>query len=75
MTSMTPDPTATPDATGESAACVWTPTDDGVWETDCRHAFEFDETAGPLEGCFRFCAYCGRRLEVVRPAAEDDDDD
>jgi hypothetical protein len=41
--------------------CVWSPDDDGVYQTTCGHSFEFT-TDGPVENKMAFCGYCGRRL-------------
>jgi hypothetical protein len=43
--------------------CWWTRDDDGVWDTKCNNRFEFIED-GPDANGFRFCPYCGNRLEM-----------
>lgn len=41
--------------------CNWKSDDDGIWSTDCGHAWFFD-TGDPKENNARFCPYCGKRL-------------
>ena len=43
------------------ASCVWTPDDDGVYETGCGQAHMFED-GGPSENHYRFCPYCGYPL-------------
>lgn len=43
--------------------CIWTPDDDGAYDTGCGNRYVFD-FAGPLENRQHFCGYCGRGLEV-----------
>ena len=40
--------------------CAWRE-EEGVWSTDCNHAFEiFDGT--PEENDMKFCCYCGKKI-------------
>src|SRR3990167_4731220 len=40
-------------------SCRWRETPDGVWDTDCGHAFAFTE-GGPQDNGIGYCGYCGR---------------
>ena len=42
--------------------CDWTIDDDGVYATECGHAFALD-SGTPLENGMKFCAYCGGILQ------------
>jgi len=42
--------------------CVWTEDRGGWYVSDCEQVFEFDSEI-PLTVRFRFCPYCGRRIE------------
>lgn len=33
------------------------------YETDCGHAFEFSNLGGPIINGFKFCPYCGGKIE------------
>jgi hypothetical protein len=44
--------------------CQWIEDDDGNWDTQCGDKFTFND-GGPVANGFRFCAYCGLRLEQV----------
>ena len=44
-------------------SCLWGQ-DDGIWETGCGHAFEFND-GDPTDNYFRFCPYCGKSLVVI----------
>jgi hypothetical protein len=44
-------------------SCLWGQ-DDGIWETGCGHAFEFND-GDPTDNWFRFCPYCGKSLVVI----------
>ena len=54
-------------AAGEAAereTCQWSIDDYGgesMWETQCGHAFEFND-GGPKANGAGFCCYCGKRL-------------
>jgi hypothetical protein len=59
----------------ERQPCDWALDDvggDGVWETQCGNAFQFND-GGPTENKALFCCYCGGVLREVRtsePEAE-----
>ena len=42
-------------------SCGWDLDPEGFYETDCGHAFRFDD-GGPKDNDFTFCPYCGRSL-------------
>lgn len=45
--------------------CQWTGDEDGdFWETDCGHAFQFNN-GGPKENDQKFCGYCGKPVLEV----------
>lgn len=48
--------------------CSWSADEDGTWETECDELFQFT-TDGPKENGFKFCPYCGARLET-NPSAQ-----
>lgn len=51
-----------------NAVCHWKQDDiggDSSWETDCGHAFEFND-GGPADNGQKFCGYCARPLVEVR---------
>jgi hypothetical protein len=54
--------------TSEPLTCHWADeTDgdgDGYWDTQCGHAFQFNE-GGPKENDFAFCGYCGGRIVLA----------
>ena len=43
--------------------CKWTEDNDGNHDTECEQKFAFID-AGPVENGFKFCPYCGKRLQV-----------
>lgn len=45
--------------------CEWNEDEDGVWVTECQELFEFNE-CGPQENGFKFCPYCGKKLNIIR---------
>jgi len=47
--------------------CAWIPDADGVFETTCKHLFEFND-GGPEDNGFKFCPYCGKMLLEEEPA-------
>lgn len=49
--------------------CTWQSDQDGVYSTECGHAFVFNDGT-PEQNNQRFCGYCGGGLIV--PAAPDD---
>ena len=56
------EPGRTPGAAETPRECVWSQDDgDSMWETTCKHAFEFND-GGPHDNGFTFCGYCGGRL-------------
>ena len=42
-------------------SCFWGLCDDGWWQSQCGHRFEFFDD-GPPENGFIFCPYCGAPL-------------
>ena len=48
------------------AKCRWIEDSDGTWQASCGterdRLFVFND-GGPRQNRFRFCPYCGRRLE------------
>ena len=47
-----------------AAKCEWyLESHEDVWESGCGKPFFFNED-GPKENGFKFCPYCGGRLEV-----------
>lgn len=48
-----------------SKFCHWYEDPDGVWHTDCHHAFELN-TDGPIANAMKFCCYCGKNLIEVK---------
>ena len=57
---------ATDECTSRDDACVWNEGFDyGIYNTQCGEAFEFTD-GGPKENEFRFCPYCGRRLQEAK---------
>jgi len=53
-------------------ACKWARTEDGQWETDCGHTFEFMHD-GPAENRAIYCQYCGRKIEAVKWEGQGDE--
>ena len=47
-----------------AAKCEWTQDDEGNWGTSCGgfNSFTSDD---PIENNYKFCPYCGGRLEVA----------
>ena len=43
-------------------ACRWTEDEDGVWHSDCGHAFVLNDGT-PSENGMRWCSYCGAKLK------------
>lgn len=41
--------------------CTWRQDDDGLWQTDCKNTFVFNDD-GPEANGFRVCPYCGGQL-------------
>ena len=48
----------------KEATCTWTGDDDGLWTTECGHAYSF-VWDGPEDNGQKFCGYCGKRLIQV----------
>lgn len=46
------------------ASCAWKNDDDGTWHTSCGGAFVFTNDDDPKENGFKYCCYCGAKLEV-----------
>ena len=53
-------------------ACLWGQDEDGVWETSCGHAFEFND-GGPTDNAFLFCPYCGKQIKQLVYEEEPDE--
>lgn len=49
----------------DTKPCQWEYDGNNRWETSCENTFLFF-AGGPQDNGFRFCPYCGGRLEVVR---------
>lgn len=64
MTMKQPDPL---DPDSAWYACRWRQDNNGIWETSCGNAFEFNAN-GPKENRMRFCCYCGKLLRVAAVA-------
>lgn len=48
----------------EDDTCEWKYYEnDFVWETSCKHAFQF-EAGDVAENEFAYCPYCGKKIEV-----------
>jgi len=54
----------------EENFCTWIENTDGLWESDCRHLFEF-WAGGPGENGFVYCPYCGMILVEKSYSSED----
>lgn len=48
--------------TPTTETCAWVETEDGQWETECMEIFEFNDGT-PDENGFKFCPYCGTKIE------------
>lgn len=57
-----------------TSPCTWTEDADGVWETECKNAYQFVD-GGPFENGQCFCAYCGKPLVAVRYTEPVDEDE
>ena len=44
--------------------CEWTQDDEGNWGTSCGNLHTFIDD-GPIENNYKFCPFCGGRLEVT----------
>ena len=53
--------------------CTWTATNCEQWETSCGNEYEFYDD-GPYENGFRYCPYCGKRIEE-KPLTESYEDE
>ena len=54
--------------------CNWTQEDVDYddWDTDCGECFTFFDS-GPKANRFKFCPYCGKKLqEVAQPSGKDE---
>jgi len=49
----------------DSATCVWTEDENGIYQTECEDAFEFNDGA-PADNGMVYCCYCGKRLVAKR---------
>jgi len=48
----------------EDTICAWKEDKDGVWDTECKESFVFNE-GGPPENGFMFCPYCSKKMKVI----------
>ena len=44
--------------------CLWGQDEDGMWETSCGRAFEFND-GDPADNAFLFCPFCGKQLKTM----------
>ena len=44
-----------------SETCKWTEDENGEYDTECGHKFEFIYD-GPVENGAIFCQYCGKKI-------------
>lgn len=51
--------------------CIWTETQDGIWETSCSQSHEFFES-GPKENKHKFCPYCGLVIAIIEYKYDDE---
>jgi rRNA maturation endonuclease Nob1 len=64
----------------DKTICFWTQqggdggTYDDTWEASCDNLFVFNDGT-PEQNDFKFCPYCGGKLEQVVSIFEGDDDD
>ena len=49
--------------------CEWTEDQDGNWQTRCGE-IHIIITGTPEENNYRFCPYCGKRIEQARLPAQ-----
>jgi hypothetical protein len=54
--------------------CLWGEDDDGMWETSCGHAFEFND-GDPADNAFLFCPFCGKQLKQLVYEEEPDEEE
>ena len=45
--------------------CVWREDENCIWETGCKHLYEFRD-AGPGFYGFDYCPFCGKKIEEVK---------
>ena len=48
----------------EKVNCKWVLNDDGFWVSECDHDVVMD--TDPLEGDFKYCPYCGRKIKCQK---------
>jgi NTP pyrophosphatase (non-canonical NTP hydrolase) len=53
----------------EPPRCAWDEDEDGVWRTDCGHAWTFEDAGAPNDHQARFCFYCGLPITANSYAA------
>ncbi len=54
----------------DQPTCQWAEdADGGPWETSCGHLFILND-GGPNENGLKFCPFCGKPLEEVKPEEE-----
>ena len=53
------------------ATCTWTEDNEGVYNSACGEAFEFNE-GGPEENNMLFCCYCGKKIMVKKYVESED---
>lgn len=45
-------------------SCIWTQTDEGVFETECGKVCEFLTEGDPVDNEMAFCPYCSLPLKM-----------
>ncbi len=53
--------------TNKPKICKWTDNYDSVWTSDCNEACDLLGESGPDHEGWRFCPFCGKPLQAVRP--------
>ena len=43
--------------------CIWTPDEDGIYDTGCGHKYELMRGT-PTDNHMNYCTYCGKQLEI-----------
>ena len=52
------------DSKTEVCKCQWQNDCDDTYSTECRNNFFFVDESGPKENNFKFCPFCGNKIEV-----------
>ena len=68
---MLPTSEVEPAAPATEEKCKWKENEDGWWETECDHAWEFND-GGPKENKAIYCPYCGKKIDAIRWKAPTD---